>query len=329
MALISIGLPVYNGENYIREAIDSLLAQTVADLELIISDNCSSDGTRRICEDYAQRDSRVRYFRNETNLGASRNYNRTFELATSPYFKWTSHDDCCAPDFLKRCLDILEAEPEVVLVYSQTRFIDADGNPTGVYADDLHLREEVPHERLRTFLARPGWCHPVFGLIRSAVLRKTLLIGNFPRSDRNLIGELALYGQIYEIPDCLFLRRLHPLISTTVNETEQALAEWYDPKMKGKLVFPRWRRFNEYLRAIRRAPLSCSEKSRCAVQVLRFVLIPGRWKGVVEDLVAAARTLPAVLARRCRHAKRHNSVDGKTGRRQQATVSSGHVTRHR
>jgi len=312
MALVSIGLPVYNGENYIGCAIASVLAQSFTDLELIICDNCSSDDTHAICENYARLDSRVRYFRNETDLGAARNFNRTFELATGAYFKWISHDDCCAPDFLKRCLQVLETESEVVLVYPRTVFIDAKGKPSGTYADNLDLRAREPACRFKTFLDRPGWCHPVFGLVRRAVLARTRLIGNFPRSDRNLIGELALHGQICEIEEYLFFRRLHPLISTTVNATEQQLAEWYDPRMKGRLVFPRWRRFGEYLRAIARAPLRVREKAVCSLLVLRFALVPRRWKGILEDVAAAARTAPTIwtgLLQR-RRKRKHGDASG-------------------
>ena len=105
---VSIGMPVFNGENYLAEALDSLLTQTFSDFELIISDNASTDKTEEICRAYAVRDQRIRYFRNQENLGASRNYNRVFELSSGEYFKWAAHDDLCAPEFLGRCVDVLD-----------------------------------------------------------------------------------------------------------------------------------------------------------------------------------------------------------------------------
>ena len=93
---VSIGLPVYNGENYMAAAIDSLLAQTFTDFELIISDNASTDATEQICRDYAHRDGRIRYYREEVNRGAAWNFTHTFELARGEYFKWHAHDDLCA-----------------------------------------------------------------------------------------------------------------------------------------------------------------------------------------------------------------------------------------
>src|SRR4051794_3298661 len=90
---LSIGLPVYNGENFLAHAVDSILAQDFRDFELIISDNASTDRTAEICRGYAESDPRVRYVRFETNQGGSRNFCYVFELARGEYFKWAAHDD--------------------------------------------------------------------------------------------------------------------------------------------------------------------------------------------------------------------------------------------
>lgn len=281
---VSIGLPVFNGENYLSQAVESLLAQTFTDFELIISDNGSTDRTRQICEAYAARDPRIRYYRHDKNVGAARNFNFTVEQARGQYFKWAAHDDMCAPEFLARCVAILDGQAEAVLCYSRTVFIDNLGQVTGYYSDNLNLRSSKASERLHHFFTNPGWCHPVFGLMRKDILQRTQQIGNFPRSDRNLLGELALYGQFYEIPENLFLRRLHPQISTSANKTEGELAAWFDPLKKGKMIFPRWRRVFEYFRAITRAPLSLTERGRCYLEIAQFTLLPQKWLGIAEDL---------------------------------------------
>ena len=108
---VSIGLPVYNGEDFLAEALDSLLDQTYDDFELIISDNASTDSTADICTSYSAKDSRIRYLRSDVNLGAAVNYNLVFELATGEYFKWAAHDDICAPEFIGACVDILDRYP--------------------------------------------------------------------------------------------------------------------------------------------------------------------------------------------------------------------------
>ena len=127
-ARISIGLPVYNGELFLKEAIDAVLNQTFRDFELIISDNASTDRTAQICRDYAANDSRIRYYRNETNIGANPNFRRVFALSSTEYFKWVSHDDLQTLDFLEKTVAIMEQDPDIVLCYPRVRVIDEAGN---------------------------------------------------------------------------------------------------------------------------------------------------------------------------------------------------------
>ena len=105
---LSIGLPVYNGERYLAEAFDCFLAQTFQDFEIIVCDNASTDHTAEICRSYAERDPRIRYYRNGKNLGAIPNFNRVFELSRSPLFKWAAHDDLYHPRYMETCIRILD-----------------------------------------------------------------------------------------------------------------------------------------------------------------------------------------------------------------------------
>ena len=98
---VSIGLPVYNAERFLEQALDGILAQTYIDFELVICDNASTDGTQAICQRYAALDPRIKYHRNPQNIGVSRNFNRAFELSCGEYFKWCCHDDIPAPTFLE------------------------------------------------------------------------------------------------------------------------------------------------------------------------------------------------------------------------------------
>jgi glycosyltransferase involved in cell wall biosynthesis len=128
---VSIGLPVYNGERYLRESIDSILAQTFQNFELVICDNASTDATARICEEYTERDPRVRYFRNARNIGGINNANLTFERSRGELFRWAAHDDVCAPTLLERCVQVLDERADAVGVYPGTINIDEDGMETG------------------------------------------------------------------------------------------------------------------------------------------------------------------------------------------------------
>src|SRR5262245_48603442 len=124
---ISIGLPVYNGDRFLGEALDCLLSQTFEDFELIVADNASTDETPVICRAYAAADKRVRYVRNEVNIGAYRNFNKVFQLASGKYFKWAAADDVCHKELLARCLSVLETDSSVVAAYAKARFVDQDG----------------------------------------------------------------------------------------------------------------------------------------------------------------------------------------------------------
>src|SRR5947207_10432807 len=116
---VSIGLPVFNGEKFLAGALNGLLQQEFEDFELIISDNASTDSTEAICRDFATKDRRIRYQRNKTNIGASGNYNRVFELARGDFFKWASHDDECHPSLVRRCLETFDDAPALaVLVFT-------------------------------------------------------------------------------------------------------------------------------------------------------------------------------------------------------------------
>ena len=98
---LSVGLPVYNGENYLAESLEALLGQSYEDFELIISDNASTDGTADICRRYGKQDSRIRYIRQPRNIGLAPNHNFVFEQSRGEFFKWAAADDLYGRDLLQ------------------------------------------------------------------------------------------------------------------------------------------------------------------------------------------------------------------------------------
>jgi glycosyltransferase involved in cell wall biosynthesis len=129
---LTIGLPVYNGENYLGEAIAALLGQTFEDFELIISDNASTDGTAGISRRYEKQDSRIRYVRQPRNIGIAPNHNFIVSEARGELVKWASHDDLYARDMMERCVQALDEHPHVVLANPWTAMIDGSGQVTAV-----------------------------------------------------------------------------------------------------------------------------------------------------------------------------------------------------
>ncbi len=296
---VSIGLPVYNGERYLREALDTILAQTFRDFELIISDNASTDGTLAICKAYAASDARIRYLRNEQNLGATRNYNRTFEVARGEYFKWAAHDDLMAPEFLERCVTALDQNPAAVVSYPIASFIDKNGQLLGQDFIGLSLRSPRPPQRYAEYhqrFRRSRKCNPVFGLMRSSALRPTPLIGNYVSSDEVLLAELALRGEFCEIPKALFFRRDHPESSVRKYRDRDRIV-WFDPSKQGQLHFPAWCLLQGHASAIIRVPMGVSEKLLCWAELGKWGLRKKRalYSELLFALKYTLRPLPAFI----------------------------------
>jgi glycosyltransferase involved in cell wall biosynthesis len=263
---VSIGLPVFNGERYLAETLDSILSQSFSDFELIISDNASTDNTEETCREYRTMDRRIVYNRSKKNLGASWNYNRVFELSRGQYFKWAAHDDKCAPDFLRRCVQELDERPEIVLCYPKTTLIDENGSFVAMDEDNLCLDSTDMLTRFTTCLRPMKLCHNVvFGLMRRSTLAKTRLIGTYVAADRCLLAELSLYGGFREIPEYLFYRRMRP---GNIGNAPEDMG-FYDPARMDKLVLPEWRVIWEHLNSIRRAPLKLKQKFRLRSAVLK------------------------------------------------------------
>jgi glycosyltransferase involved in cell wall biosynthesis len=262
---------VYNGERYIEASLNSLLNQTFRNVEIIISDNASTDRTPEICKAYAAQDDRIRYYRNKENLGQTANLNRPIQLAQGKYYRMHHDDDLLEPECIEACVDVLEAEPSVVLCHTQTKIIDDAGEL--LYPKepvDYLLRSPCPHERLDKYLRQRfpttpelGLMNAVFGLIRRSVLDKTPLDGPYPHADVIFCGGLTLYGEFHVVPQSLFLRRDHPGRSMRACTSMRELALWRDPDNEEKLMMPRLYGFIDLLRVIHRAPISPAEKMRC------------------------------------------------------------------
>ena len=269
--IVSIGLPVYNGERYLRQTLDSIASQTFSDFELIISDNASTDATGDICREYAARDSRIRYHHNKTNLGASWNYKRVVELSKGKYFRWAPADDCFAPESVQECVAVLNAHPEVVLCYPQTILIDSKGSTIRPYADNLDVRAPSPVARFREVRKRIGLVNVLYGLIRLDLLRKTALLGSYPGADIVLVLELTLYGHFHEIPKALFFRRMHEHASSSI-KTVAGVQEFFNPASKGRLFMRSWMHQSQHLASILRAPLSIRSKIQLMAYLVRSAI---------------------------------------------------------
>lgn len=295
MSRVTIGVPVYNGEEFLGRALETLLAQDYPDFDILISDNASTDSTQAVALRYASADSRIRYVRQPENRGAAANFNFLVREATGEYFVWAAADDEHAPTFLSACLAVLARDPGVVLCYADTVDIDEQGQRLGRYPHRFRTDAPTPHERLRDLVAFDHECFQVFGLMRTAVLRDTRLIGPYADSDRVLLAELALRGRFFEVPEVLFFRRQHSARSTVAYPTSRERVRWFDPTRQG-LTWPTWRLGAELVRAVYSAPLPLGERLRCYAELR--VWLRANWLRLLKNVARAGLEAPARLRRR-------------------------------
>ena len=270
---VSIGLPVYNGDKYLNEAIETILAQTYEDFELIISDNASTDQTAEICRRYAAKDKRIKYYRNNENLGLQKNLNRLVELSSGEYFMWAHHDDIHSSDFVDKAIKVLQENPSVVLCCSKTRDIDENGKLLPRIEVSLNFKSPHVEERFCDLIRMDHLCEPLFGLIRIDILRRTGLNGSFADADRVLLAELSFYGPFHQIPEFLFYRRSHSLQSTAMFPSRQERTIFYDPTKVGKIVFPHFREFVEYLHVVNRAAIKWPDRLACYLHLMKWAKV--------------------------------------------------------
>ena len=257
---------MYNGEDYLQIALDSVQAQSFQDWELVLADNASTDGTADICRAAADADRRIRYLPSLTNKGSAWNWNRCVAEASAPRFQWLCHDDALASESAARLVEALDAaEPDVVGAYPDTVLMDAEGRVTGPYRDPLDLTGGEPHRRLESIMTGLELINPLFGVFRTDVLRSTRLMQGFARADTALLLELFLRGRAVKVDEELFLRRRHDAASMLAHTSDGGLDRFYDTTRSGTVQFPTWRLMGAYARAVWEAPLPASERARCTV----------------------------------------------------------------
>jgi glycosyltransferase involved in cell wall biosynthesis len=296
---VTIGLPVFNGARYLAGSLDSLVSQDYENFELIVSDNASTDDTGVICSEYAARDRRIRYVRNDRNIGLGPNHNRVFELSRGQFFKWAAYDDEYPPQMLSRCVEALDEAPSSVsLVYSPCDLIDECGRFLHTTSDSVESRDPMPHRRLWQLLRYCSVYNFVYGLMRADMLRHTRLHGSFPMADQVLFAELAMLGELREIREPLLRLRFHPDRSFVKHRTLDALRELFDPveAKKKSLLTLHGRVQLELLRSACRMPTRATDRLLCIGTVMtvpywcRFKAFGGRWK---RKLIGHADCNPA------------------------------------
>jgi glycosyltransferase involved in cell wall biosynthesis len=272
MPKVSIAIPAYNCERYIERCLRSLMAQTYQDFEIVVSDNASTDRTADICEELALTDARVRVFRRKENIGGPGNFRHVFSLCKGEYHKWSTADDYWDPHFLAKCVSELDRRPEVVLCYSRTTLVDADGNRLSNYDDNLDLLDDSPRRRFNDLFNKIGLCNAHLGVIRRAAMEKTSLIGNELSSDVHFLAELALHGKFAVVPEYLFFRRYHQQSSSWNRQSREHQRSYYDPRRKTGFSMHTWKKYGSLFKGVWRSPAPLPEKFQLSADLGRFAL---------------------------------------------------------
>jgi glycosyltransferase involved in cell wall biosynthesis len=285
MKKVAIGLPVYNGDNYLAAAIDSILAQSYGDFDFLISDNASTDGTEEICRAYAKRDRRIRYIRQPRNVGAAANYNLMVGMTDSPYFKWAAHDDLLAPGCLAVCVEVLDRDTSVVLASPATMLIDEVGLPLPYSAErrgmvdrsggcwptmpekNDGLMASDPAVRFEAVMLNMSMCVEIFGLMRRAALLRTRLQRPFRMGDKAMLAEMSLLGRFWLGQETLFFRRCHAKQYTSAT-SDAYKAEWFSGRRDSGFA-QRIRLLLAYCRVPYTAELTVRQRYTCLRAIAR------------------------------------------------------------
>jgi hypothetical protein len=302
MTRVSVGIPVYNGEKYLAETLDSLLAQSLQEFEIVISDDASTDRTPEICRCYEAKDSRIRYSRNARNIGGAPNFNRVVKLSRAPLFHGGACDALYEPSFLARCVDALERDPGVVLSHTRSKlvgdkgelllfdrkragYVDRDDHLKGTSGDVMrpqssHIGQSAnPETRFREVLWCGAWSLPLSGVIRKKALLRTSRYGKYSGVDKALLAELALQGRFHEVDQELSARGIHH--SCTRYKTPRVRAPH---ETRGSRGISQVLALRDYAKMVFAADISAAQRLHCMVTIVgmahrrgigRCRLVPG------------------------------------------------------
>jgi glycosyltransferase involved in cell wall biosynthesis len=278
--LVTVGIPVYNGERYIGTALDSIQQQTLREIEILVADNGSTDASEEICRAAMKTDSRIRYLRSDLNRDGPWNLNRLFHAASAPLFKWAFYDDVCGPDLLKDCTEaLLGASPEHVLAHARVRTIDSGGQITGEHDDaELGLHHWAAHRRLRELFVRNAE-QALFGVVRLEALRRTSGIQRSVSAGHLILAELILQGPFVPVQDQSLFLRVHPGQHGGKRDSEM---RWLAARRRER-IFAYTRVTRRLAAAVLGSPLSRAEKARCLGVVARDWTVR-TWRSSASDV---------------------------------------------
>ena len=270
---VSFGMFLYNAERLVDRAIDSILAQDYEDFELIIGDNCSTDGTQRKCERHAVLDRRVRYHRHSHNLGMVKNAQFVLGRSESELFVQAHWDNYFEPGFLRACLERFEQPDaeDILVVYTACRMFQ-HGRPTGIRRDDYRLDQDDPLERFRTIIRRFTINNMSMGVSRREPIAESTawFTPCYRAGDHLMLAELVLKGRVVQLDQVLANRELTRQYEVGPDDRHVDLIRSVSPEtMADGITLPFCRAVYAHLDMINRLSFPTDVKSDLAHEVVR------------------------------------------------------------
>lgn len=250
---VSFAIPVRNGERFLGRALESILAQDFDNFEVVVCDNASTDGTGDIVQRFAKRNHRVRYIRNEVDIGQIENFNRVYELSRGDFIRWMGADDWLDPDYARKCVAALDARPDAVGVTTQWRLVDDEGQVEFLDVSGPRVDASTPIRRLHLALmllqAHRLLFDPIYSMLRRKALEHTGLLPINRWTDRILAVELCLLGPFCHLDDCLSSRR-------NAHESRDVRLPRFHERYKRGIREHRWMLYSCYANIVQRARLT-------------------------------------------------------------------------
>lgn len=255
--VLTVGVPVYNGERYLAQALAGIRAQTFADFRVVIADNASTDGTEEIARTAAAEDDRITYLRRDRNLGLVANWNGVFAGTSGEFFAWHSADDLAHPECYETCLRLLRDHPDAAAACTEIELIDSSGRRLGPDAERIRSDDADRATRFVELASFRHYCQFYYGVFRRSMLERTsLMLPFFWSADRVLLAELALHGRLVRDPRRRYFVRVHQ-DRVTQGGRKHFYAQLASPQRGTTLRYAR-----ELRNAIDRAGLAPDEQRR-------------------------------------------------------------------
>jgi len=258
---LSIGIPVRNGSRYLADTLDCLRKQEFADVEVLVSDNDSTDETPDIVRAAAAQDPQIRYVRQAENIGPAENFNYVFRHTRGEFFTWLACDDLFDPTFHRRMVELLRRRPDAAAAMSRVQLVDSAGNLMHHSDEPVDGDHPDPVERFIRYAGFSHYCQFCYGVVRRSAMETTRLLQPFWTSDRLYCAELALAGPLLRDPETLFHVRQHPeRLTRRIGRRERLTTSFYltpDGSRAVTLYYARQLR-----ESVERSELSPADKAR-------------------------------------------------------------------